>query len=98
GAEVLAICDLGHGLFHEQLEVDFADEALNAYRLRDFPDFLDNRAVLLHLLGSLGWLRAPSDNGDVFKFRIQDLRDWHYWERLKAGDTRWTPVVVLTSR
>lgn len=96
--ETLAICDLGHGLFHEQLQVDFADEALDTYRLRNFPDFLDNRAVLLHLHGSLGWLRAPSDNGDVFKFRIQDLRDWHYWERLKAGDTGWTPVVVLTSR
>lgn len=60
----------------------------------DFPVYRKTR--LIHLHGSLTWLRSP--DGTVYRFRTEDLR-WHnFWEKWRNNETDWQPVVVLTNQ
>lgn len=68
-----------------------------SWRIRSVADFPEDRFIhLLHLHGSLGWLRLQ--DGVVRKFRIDDLRDLDFWARLSQGEMEADPVVVLTDR
>ena len=90
--------DMGDGRMEEAFVPDFAHGSLRTWHLRRVPDFMEERARLLSLHGSLGWLRNTEDPSDVRRFRIPDLREWDYWNKHSRGETRWEPVVVLTSR
>lgn len=71
--------------------------ALDSWPLRSGPDLPEQRRIhLLHLHGSLGWLRGPA--GMVRKFRIDDLREHDFWDHLADGTADADPVVVLTDR
>jgi hypothetical protein len=91
--------DMGDGRTEEELVPDFAEgRSLRTWELRRIPDFMPERARLLNLHGSLGWLRHTDDPEDVRRFRIPDLRDTGFWTKHSRGETAWEPVVVLTSR
>lgn len=62
----------------------------------DFPDF--RQITLLHLHGSLAWLREPGPSGRVYRFEIGDLREQSYWKAWREGRTQWVPEVVLTNQ
>lgn len=97
GRTVFDIVDLAAGYTEEMHQVTPGDRLLG-HRLRDFDDLLANRAALLQLHGSLGWLAQPADPTGVWRFELPELRDAEYWAHLRAGDTLWNPVVVLTDR
>lgn len=64
--------------------------------LRTHANFPDRRLRLLHLHGSLAWLRGP--DGVVYRFDISSLRNRHYWKAWREGRTDWAPEVVLTNQ
>lgn len=95
----LPTSDMGDGRTEETIETDFSEgDGLRTWELRRIPDFMENRARLLNLHGSLGWLRNSTDSQDVRRFQIPDLRRLDFWKKNARGETRWEPVVVLTSR
>lgn len=51
---------------------------------------------LLHLHGSLSWLRSPGRK--TFGFTMDDVRQPSYWQSWRNGDTAWEPVVILTNQ
>lgn len=55
------------------------------------------RVVTLHLHGSLSLLRDV-DSGEVYRFRMQDLRQEGYWDLYRKRESRFEPVVVLTNQ
>ena len=71
--------------------------SLLGHPLRERADFPMRQTRLLHLHGSLTWLRNRS-TGLVARFPIGDLRDYRYWHHLRAGVTDWHPEVVLTNQ
>lgn len=77
--------------------VDLGDgTVLPSWPLRALADFPDDRAIhLLHLHGSLGWLRGSTS---IRKFRIDDLREADVWGRIANDELGLEPVVVLTDR
>ncbi len=95
----LDICDMADGRTGYKLMPDFAEgRAIESWELREISDFMSDRARLLNLHGSLGWLRNAEDPEEVRRFRIPDLREVDYWSKHSRGETVWEPVVVLTSR
>jgi hypothetical protein len=72
--------------------------AIVAHPIRDVDNLLPDRASLLQLHGSLGWLKSPNPDGAVWRFPLQQLRDADYWNAWADGDSQWDPVVVLTDR
>jgi hypothetical protein len=70
---------------------------LVGYPLRQRADYPPRQIRLIHLHGSLTWLRRERD-GLLVKFLIADLREQLYWEHLRAGTTDWIPEVVLTNQ
>jgi SIR2-like protein len=64
--------------------------------VQSFP--MDRPIRLLHLHGSLAWLREPGTDGRVLRFDIGDLRRANYWDAYREGRTDWTPQVVLTNQ
>jgi hypothetical protein len=89
------ICDLAHGAFEQDVDVT-PQITLPAHGIRRFDDLMLGRAAVLQLHGSLGWLRDSA--GDVWKFKLQDLRDANYWQALREDNVLVTPTVVLTDR
>lgn len=90
------VADLATGLAAGPVEL-IPGVHLESWPLRSAPDFPEDRDIhLLHLHGSLGWLRCP--DGPVRKFRIDDLRSIDFWARLAQGQVNADPVVVLTDR
>ncbi len=63
-------------------------------RVGDFPA---RRVTLLHLHGSLAWLRHP-ETGEMWRFNMNDLRRIDYWRNWRDGATEWAPEVVLTNQ
>lgn len=51
-------------------------------------DCLPRRTRLIHLHGSLTWLRNPQ-TGKVYRFRIEELRAINYWHAWRDGGTKW---------
>lgn len=90
-------CDMARGYQHRRM--DLGDSSILGQPLRtdpsDFP--WRRRSRLVHLHGSLTWLREPT-SGRVFKFGIEPLRDVEYWTRWRDGELDWTPEVVLTNQ
>lgn len=96
-----AVTDLADGRQSDKFAVtgDGKAEKLEAHPLRRMGDFPDERAVILQLHGSLGWLRRRGHGGHEFwKFKIEDLRKSDYWNQWRAGNSEWEPVVVLTNQ
>jgi hypothetical protein len=92
-------CDMADGRGRQVEPADFSDGfPLPSWPLRTSMNFVNNRARLLNLHGSLGWLRHSSSSLVPYrKFRLDDLRGSDYWSKLNRGETDWEPVVVLTS-
>lgn len=67
-----------------------------AFKLRTSADFFPAQVQLLHLHGSLAWLRSPE--GLVYKFEMDDLRASDYWRCWREGKSDWAPEVVLTNQ
>lgn len=97
GRTIFGIVDLAAG-YTEGTHRVTPDTDLVGHPLRDIDDLMPQRAALLQLHGSLGWLSDPADSTSVWRFELQELRDAGYWAHLRAGDTLWRPVVVLTDR
>lgn len=90
------MADLAWGSGDQPLQV-VPSRSLRGWPLREHDSVPSDRAALLQLHGALGWLRH-SASGEVWKFRLTDMRDASYWDHLADGSTEWEPVVVLTDR
>ncbi len=91
------IADLADGRHAETFEV-VPGINLTGHPLRDVDDLPRDRASLLQMHGSLGWLRNPANRSEVWRFELGKLREIDYWEAWRRGKTQWEPVVVLTDR
>jgi hypothetical protein len=100
------LCDMKLGYNAETFEFAGPGKGYyTAHRLRDmdnlrpggWADQRGRRIRLLHLHGSLTWLRHPT-TGAVYAFHMEDIRASRYWEAWRGGDTDWEPVVVLTNQ
>jgi hypothetical protein len=100
--------DLASGLrsIRVSLRFDGAGSQVPAYELRPEFDYTlgdgwcwegKKRIVTLHLHGSLSLLR-DTESGEVYRFRMQDLRNANYWNLYRQGGARFEPVVVLTNQ
>lgn len=110
------LCDMADGRFVKRIDLRDTVGSLGAAarplrtEVSDFPSrgFRDIR--LLHLHGSLTWLRDPA-TGLVYRFPIEALREDFdlledgtfttrpsHWERWRTGDSKWEPQVVLTNQ
>jgi hypothetical protein len=69
--------------------------ALLRTEANQFP--LGKTVRLVHLHGSLAWLRDPK-TGLVYRFSIEDLRNSDHWAAWRDGSTEWEPQVVLTNQ
>lgn len=101
------VCDMADGRAHKKIQRDIVGEGKKrvGHPLRAASDFdakfmRKQRVLLLHLHGSVSWLRSPEpeDEGQVFRFKISTLRSDGFWAAWRAGRTDWEPVVVLTNQ
>lgn len=101
------VCDMADGRVHKKIQRDIVGEGKKrvGHPLRAASDFdaefmRKQRVLLLHLHGSVSWLRSPEpeDGGQVFRFKISTLRSDGFWAAWRAGRTNWEPVVVLTNQ
>jgi hypothetical protein len=95
------LSDMGHGAYEALRRVSESrkDES-RCWPVRRTDDFI-RRVHLIHLHGSLAWLRDPE--GDVWKFELDELRTdrgWPspLWDDLIEDRTDLTPSVVLTDQ
>jgi SIR2-like domain len=92
-------CDLTDGRLDDVVVDVVPGAAMVGRPLRQGPSFPMNRPIrLLHLHGSLTWLREPGPNGRVFRFDAAGMRSSNYWKAYRDGTTDWTPEVVLTTQ
>jgi hypothetical protein len=93
-----AFCDMTFGYVTQKFSVVGEHPPITGRALRGKPeDFLPRPVTLLHLHGSLAWLRDP-DTGQVWRFGMSDLREVDYWRNWRDGVTDWSPEVVLTNQ
>lgn len=92
-------CDMAWGYRTHEFDLMRDGFPIIGAELRtDSSTFPHGRRVrLLHLHGSLTWLRKP-DTSDVYRFQIDDLRTLDYWGGWRDGKTEWSPEVVLTNQ
>lgn len=97
-----ALCDMTDGRFATQLHdvVPGLGYPLPGKPLRVADDYPDRMITLLHLHGSLTWLRMPETSGTqgVYRFDLAPLRTADYWNEWREGRTAWSPEVVLTNQ
>jgi hypothetical protein len=99
GQTAFPIADLADGRMTSARKIEVvAGRAITGHPLRRFADLPSDRAILLQLHGSLGWLRHEDEPDQLYKFKLPDLRDIAYWNERQADRTPWQPVVVLTDR
>lgn len=92
------MCDLADARFAEEsVELVRGGSLVSGRRLRTTGDLPPRRISLLHLHGSLTWLRRRTDNA-YMRFPIEALRTSGYWTAWREGRTDWAPVVVLTNQ
>ena len=91
------ITDLAAGYVEQRRRITPGTE-LDGHPVRDYDDLLVDRAALLQLHGSLGWLADPANPGGVWRFELQDTQRSGLRSHLRDGNTKWSPVVVLTDR
>lgn len=96
------LCDMTDGLaFEQSFEIVPGMPSVPGRSLRVVGNYPANRSVrLLHLHGSLTWLRQPGSMGPlgVYRFNLDPLRSVRYWASWRDGKTLWTPEVVLTNQ
>jgi hypothetical protein len=97
GGVTFEVVDLAAGYVEETKEV-VPGHAIVGHPLRNVDDLMSDRAALLQLHGSLGWLSDPAETDSIWRFELDDLRFIDYWNALRKGETQWRPVVVLTDR
>jgi hypothetical protein len=97
GRPTFMIADLADGRTLRNFEV-VPGHSLVGYPIRVVDDFPPDRACLIQMHGSLGWLRSPDDPSQVWRFTLGELRAAGYWRAWRDGRTEWSPVVVLTDR
>lgn len=92
------LCDLTDGRsVYPNIEV-VPGVLMRGQALRSRADLPPNRRIaLLHLHGSLSWLRH-TETGTYMRFPIAELRASDYWTKWREGLTKWAPVVVLTNQ
>lgn len=91
-------CDLTDGRYNKVEKLITPDAFAYGRPLRTMGNLPLNREIaLVHLHGSLAWLREPG-TGRVYRFDMADLRDADYWTAWREGRTNWAPVVVLTNQ
>lgn len=91
-------CDLTDGREPER-EIDLAGFPAYGRPLRAAANFPTGRPIrMLHLHGSLSWLRDPDPSGTVWRFSLDGLRAADYWQAYRKGLTDWAPQVVLTNQ
>jgi hypothetical protein len=91
-------CDMAIGYSEQEFSVVSSAAPIRGRRLRSRAEDFPPRAVtLLHLHGSLAWLRHP-ETGQMWRFNMHDLREIHYWRNWRDGFTEWAPEVVLTNQ
>lgn len=93
----VGLCDMARGWPPYSARIG-GSYAISGHALRTKPDFLDRQCLLLHLHGSVSWLRSPNLPDHIVRFSMQDLRIKNYWEKYRTGRTNWSPVVVLTNQ
>jgi hypothetical protein len=91
------LCDLADGRRQRALYWITEDNWAVGRPLRTDGNLPYRRLTLLHLHGSLAWLRNPADDC-VYKLGIEDLRRIDYWRLWRQGKTNWSPVVGLTNQ
>lgn len=89
-------CDMAYGYNKKAVEL-VPGWLATARPLRHLgAPYPPRQLVLLHLHGSLSWLRGP--DGRVYRFTARDIRNSGYFDALRSGSTEWTPEVVLTNQ
>lgn len=90
-------CDMADGRVSEQT-VDVGPHVLVGRPLRRTASFPYSRSItLLHLHGSLCWLRDPRTN-TVWRVDAAGMRSAGFWRAYRDGRSLWTPEVVLTNQ
>ncbi|BAK36605.1 hypothetical protein MLP_35910 [Microlunatus phosphovorus NM-1] len=93
-----AMCDLADGRGGQIEKMISPDAVAHGRPLRTTANLpLSRHVTLIHLHGSLAWLREPR-TGVVYRFNMADVRDANFWTRWREGSTDWSPVVVLTNQ
>lgn len=110
------LCDMADGRYTKRIDVRGVEGSLGSVArpirtdVHDFPSRSFRDIRLLHLHGSLTWLRDPN-TGIVYRFPVEALRDEldiledgtfttrpSHWERWRLGASKWEPQVVLTNQ
>jgi hypothetical protein len=93
-----AFCDMATGYREQEFSVVSGEPPIMGRQLRGrAEDFPPRHVTLLHLHGSVAWLRHP-ETGHMWRFNMPDLREIHYWRNWRDGFTEWSPEVVLTNQ
>jgi hypothetical protein len=90
------LCDMAAGNRRDDRVIVDGYLPVSCRPIREKANFPSRQCLLLHLHGSVSWLREPG--GAVFRFPMGDIRMSSYWENFRAGRTAWSPVVVLTNQ
>jgi SIR2-like domain len=92
------LCDLADGRFNAAFHHITDEHFAYGRPLRTHGNLpYGRRITLVHLHGSLGWLRNPNDH-QFYRMDIECLRQMDYWTLWRQGRTDWSPVVVLTNQ
>lgn len=110
------LCDMADGRSIKPVNLKNEADALPAIarplrtQKSDFLPLGLRNVRLLHLHGSLTWLRDP-ETGIVYRFPVEALRETlelredatfvtmpSHWERWRTGASEWEPQVVLTNQ
>lgn len=94
-AQMCDMTDGRHAVEHKLITPEMGARGRPLRSRADLP--MSRHVALVHLHGSLAWLREPS-TGIIYRFDIDDVRSSHYWTAWREGRTDWSPVVVLTNQ
>ena len=95
-----SLCDMARGDAIDSFNIGSLPFEITGRLLRSSPDDFPSwriKVKLMHLHGSLSFLRDPS-TGMVHKFGIDMLRTADHWAAWRDGRTEWEPQVVLTNQ
>ena len=96
------LCDMTDGRFATEMHevVPGIGYSIPGKPLRVVGDYPNRTITLLHLHGSLTWLRMPGTTGPqgIYRFDLGPLRTVDYWTAWREGRTSWSPEVVLTNQ
>lgn len=73
-------------------------QSIEGHPLRREQDFPRKKYLLLHLHGSVSWLRESGSGDHIYRFQMDDIRTCDFWKNYRDRKTAWSPVVVLTNQ